>query len=252
MTSKLIPRTTAISHTRKMGGATRSTSCAHEPATICTGGWLAIAGSPITVRYVRPIARPRRYWSKMRLLLGLCAKITQATGADQIPAVKETLGRTAQEAMIAAMVNGQINALEDWPDGYVCFNRHMMYAALEWSTQNYSRFIDELRELSGGGVFQMPADISVLNKADLARDFQTYWHTPQCDAVTRMKLFKLAWDLVGSEFAGRHQQYEKFYAGAPFIVRGHSFRETDWTSFKGIVERLMDSYDCERRDSTAT
>src|SRR5215813_2355828 len=114
-----------------------------------------------------------RYWSKMRLLLGLCAKITQVTGADQIPAVKETLGRiSAQEAMIAAMVNGQIHAFEKWPDDYVCFNRRMMYAALEWSTQNYSRFIDDLRELCGGGVFQMPADISVLKDADLARDFR--------------------------------------------------------------------------------
>jgi len=39
-----------------------------------------------------------------------------------------------------------------------------------------------------------------------------------------MKLYKLAWDLIGSEFAGRHLQYEKFYAGASFIVRNHSFR----------------------------
>ena len=52
-----------------------------------------------------------------------------------------------------------------------------------------------------------------------------------------MKLFKLAWDMVGSEFAGRHQQYEKFYAGASFIVRNHSFRETDWGAFHNIVER---------------
>jgi len=86
----------------------------------------------------------------------------------------------------------------------------------------------------------MPADISVLSNADLSRNFQTYWQTPQCDAITRMKLFKLAWDLVG-----RHQQYEKFYAGASFILRGHSFRETDWASFKGIVERLIDSYGCD-------
>src|ERR1017187_3529294 len=43
-----------------------------------------------------------RYWSKMRLLLGLCSRIAQGTGADQVPAVKETLGRiSAQEAMIA-------------------------------------------------------------------------------------------------------------------------------------------------------
>ena len=188
-----------------------------------------------------------RYWSKMRLLLGLCAKIAAATGADQVPAVRETLGRiAAQEAMIAAMVNGQINACEAWPggpDGYVCFNRRMMYAALEWCTQNYSRFIDDLRELCGGGVFQMPADISVMQDAGLAREFQNYWQTPQADAVSRMKLFKLAWDMVGSEFAGRHQQYEKFYAGAAFIVRNHSFRETDWGAFTKIVDDLMAGYD---------
>jgi len=186
-----------------------------------------------------------RYWSKMRLILGLCSKVANATGADQVPAVRETLGKmSSYEAMIAGMVNGQINAFEDWPGGgYVCFNRRMMYAALEWCTQNYSMFVDELRELCGGGVFQMPANVSVLQDPDLARGFLTYWQTPQCDAITRMKLFKLAWDLVGSEFAGRHQQYEKFYAGAPFIVRNHAFRETEWAAFNKIVEDLMASYD---------
>jgi 4-hydroxyphenylacetate 3-monooxygenase len=186
-----------------------------------------------------------RYWSKMQLIVGLCNRIAGATGADQVPAVRETLGMmSANEAMIAGMVNGQINAFEDWPgDGYVCFNRRMMYAALEWCTQNYSHFIDELRTLCGGGVFQMPANISVMKDPDLARQFQTYWQTPQTDSITRMKLFKLAWDMVGSEFAGRHQQYEKFYAGASFIVRNHSFRETDWAAFNSIVENLMAGYD---------
>ena len=89
----------------------------------------------------------------------------------------------------------------------------------------------------------MPANISVMKDASLAQQFETYWQTPQADALTRMKLFKLAWDMVGSEFAGRHQQYEKFYAGASFIVRNHSFRETDWAGFNKIVESLMAGYD---------
>jgi 4-hydroxyphenylacetate 3-monooxygenase len=182
--------------------------------------------------------------------------VAKATGADQVPAVKETLGRiSAQEAMIAGMVNGQINDYETWPGGpqnYVCFNRRMMYGALEWCTQNYSKFIDELRELCGGGVFQMPANISVMNDADLARNFQTYWQTPQVDSLSRMKLFKLAWDMVGSEFAGRHQQYEKFYAGASFIIRNHSYRETDWAAFNKIVENLMSGYDHARKETSKT
>jgi 4-hydroxyphenylacetate 3-monooxygenase len=188
-----------------------------------------------------------RYWSKMRLLLGLCSKVANATGADQVPAVRETLGKmSAVEGTIGGLVHGQINDFESWPggpQGYVCFNRRIMYAGLNWCTQNYSQFIDELRELCGGGVFQMPADISVMENAGLARQFETFWQTPQGDAVTRMKLFKLAWDMVGSEFAGRHLQYEKFYAGAPFIIRNHAYRETDWGEFNRLVEDLMASYD---------
>jgi 4-hydroxyphenylacetate 3-monooxygenase len=43
-----------------------------------------------------------RYWSKMQLLLGLCNKIAAATGAIEVPAVKEKLGKiAAQESMIA-------------------------------------------------------------------------------------------------------------------------------------------------------
>ena len=105
------------------------------------------------------------------------------------------------------------------------------------------QFIDELRTLCGGGVFQMPADISVMDDPELAKQFEAYWQTPQSDAVDRMKLYKLAWDLTGSEFAGRHLQYEKFYAGASFIIRNHCIRETDWAEFNTLVDKLMAGYD---------
>ena len=58
-----------------------------------------------------------------------------------------------------------------------------------------------------------------------------------------MKLFKLAWDMIGSEFAGRHLQYEKFYAGASFIIRNHCYRETDWAAFNALVDKVMAGYD---------
>jgi 4-hydroxyphenylacetate 3-monooxygenase len=67
-----------------------------------------------------------------------------------------------------------------------------------------------------------------------------------------MKLYKLAWDLIGSEFAGRHLQYEKFYAGASFIVRNHSFREAPWEHFHGVVDDLMKSYDIPQKQGQTT
>jgi 4-hydroxyphenylacetate 3-monooxygenase len=182
-----------------------------------------------------------RYLVKLQFLVGLASRIAQSTGADQVPQVRETLGRLASlEAVLAGMVAGQIQAAEEWPTpGYVTYNRRMMYAALNWGVENYSAIVDCVRELCGGGMFQMPADASVLDDPKTAEFFRTYWHTPQMDALERMKLFRLAWDIVGSEFAGRHLQYEKFFPGALFVVRNHNFREAPWAEWTAMVDRLM-------------
>jgi 4-hydroxyphenylacetate 3-monooxygenase len=184
-----------------------------------------------------------RFHAKMQLIVGVASRVAQASGADQIPAVRETLGRLcALEATLGGMIAGQIQDAEDWPIGYKTFNRRYMYAALNWCTEGHSAIIDVLRELCGGGVFQMPADISVMNDPAMRKEFETFWQTPQLGALERMKLFKLAWDLVGSEFAGRHAQYEKFYAGASFIIRNHNFREAPWEAYHKVVDDLMAGY----------
>ncbi|MBV8030188.1 MAG: hypothetical protein JO035_01635 [Betaproteobacteria bacterium] len=184
-----------------------------------------------------------RFHAKMRLIVGLAARIAEASGVADVPAVREVLGRfAALEAALGGMIAGQIQDAEDWPAGWKTFNRRYMYAALNWCTESHSAIIDALRELCGGGIFQMPADISVLEDPALRERFETYWQTPTLGAVERMKLYKLAWDLIGSEFAGRHLQYEKFYAGASFIVRNHNYREAPWPEFRKVVEDLMASY----------
>lgn len=185
-----------------------------------------------------------RFLAKLQLIVGLASRVTQATGADQVPAVREVIGRLVSlEALLSGVIAGQIHGAEDFPaPGWKCPNRRSVYAALNWCTESYSEIVDKLRELCGGGVFQMPADISVVRDVELRKQFERNWDTPQLPAVKRMKLFKLAWDVVGSEFAGRHQQYEKFYAGASFIVRNYSHMHAPWDALHGVVDGLLDSY----------
>jgi 4-hydroxyphenylacetate 3-monooxygenase len=190
-----------------------------------------------------------RFHSKLRLLVGLASRIAQASGADSVPAVRETLGRLASlEALLDGVIAGQIQAAEAWPEGYVTFNRRMVYAALNWCTEGYSTIIDCIRELCGGGVFQMPADASVVRDPELRHQFETYFATPHLGALDRMKLFRLAWELVGSEFAGRQQQYEKFYAGASFIVRNYSHMLAPWDDLHAVVDGLLASYSAPEID----
>ena len=178
---------------------------------------------------------------KIELLVGLASRIAQSSGASQVPAVAETLGRLAAlQGLADGMIAGQIQAAEEWPKpGYLTYNRRMMYAALNWGVESYGQIVDCVRELCGGGVLQMPADETVFANHELAERFNTYWKTPHMEALERMKLLKLAWDIVGSEFAGRHLQYEKFFPGASFVVRNHNFREAPWGKWHGMIDSIM-------------
>ncbi|QRG07300.1 hypothetical protein EZH22_02415 [Xanthobacter dioxanivorans] len=186
-----------------------------------------------------------RFHEKLKMIAGLAHKVVACTEAGQIPAVKEALGRLASlEALLGGVIEGQIAAPEAWGEGYVGVNRRMVYAALNWCTENHSQIIDTLRELCGGGMFQMPANLSVLDDPELAADFRTYFRTAHVDAEARAQLFRLAWDVIGTEFAGRHQSYEKFYSGGPFAVRAYNYTIADWDGYDTIVDDLLMSSDC--------
>jgi 4-hydroxyphenylacetate 3-monooxygenase len=181
-----------------------------------------------------------RFWSKMGLIVGVASRICQANGTDRIPAVREVLGRLAAlEALIGGLVAGQIEAWEAWPEGFATPNRRIMYAALNWCQEHHTEIIDILRTLLGGYPLVMPASIDVMTDGPLRERFERWWKTPSIEAVERHKLYKLAWDLVGSEFAGRHMLYEKFYAGNSIVVRNQSDREAPWERFHDTVDRLL-------------
>jgi len=185
-----------------------------------------------------------RFHSKLQLIVGLANRIAQSGGVRGIAAVQDTLGRLAAlEATLGGMIEGQVAASEPIGDGYCMPNRRFMYAALNWCQENYVPICTAVRELMGGSVFQMPANITVTRDPGLNAIFEQFWATETDSAVDRMKLYKLAWDLLGSEFASRHLQYENFYAGPSFVVRAYSLRCAPWERFDGIVTDLMASYD---------
>jgi 4-hydroxyphenylacetate 3-monooxygenase len=50
---------------------------------------------------------------------------------------------------------------------------------------------------------------------------------------------RLAWDFIGSEFGSRHQQYEKFYGGASFLVKQNVYRNFDFKRATALVDAAL-------------
>jgi len=184
-----------------------------------------------------------RFVAKLQFILGLARKVAAVNGIDTIPGVQEKLGELAglaslvESAVLAAEYRSAPDANGMWrPDA------RALYGAMGLQAELYPRVLATVRDLAGGGVLQLPASVSDMTDPGTRRDIDRYVRSPGVDAEERVKLFKLVWDAIGSEFAGRHHQYEMFYAGAPFVAKGYAYRNYGYEQPVARVEEFLASY----------
>lgn len=187
-----------------------------------------------------------RFTVKSRFLLGLARKIAEVNGVIKFPQVQEALGQIAAEV---AMVEGLLHGMEvagTHHGKYFVPNRKMLYSAMVITQQLYPKLLTQIRELAGGGMIMVPSSFRDFASPDIEPYLAKTQCSPTTDHVGRVKLFKLAWDAVGSEFGSRHLQYEMFYGGANIVTRGHAFRSYDWDRALGQVDSFLSGYSLQQ------
>ena len=161
-----------------------------------------------------------RFVTKLRFLTGLAQRITQMNGINKMPPVQGQIADIAvQAAIYEGLLDGQIAKAQPNANGVYVPDQQTHYAAMVMQSRLYPEILEVLRELTGGGMIQLPSNVKDFETSEAGSDIRRYIQSPDWPAEERVKLLKLTWDAIGSEFASRHAQYEKFYAGAPFIVK---------------------------------
>jgi 4-hydroxyphenylacetate 3-monooxygenase len=180
---------------------------------------------------------------KLQFIAGVARKVAAVNEIDKIPAVTDRLGELASIASIveSATVAAEQTAVPD-ESGFWRPGARALYGVMGLQAELYPRAIAILRELVGGGVLQVPSSVEDMRNPSTRADIDRYVRSPGVDAEERVKLFKLAWDVFGSEFGGRHLQYEMFYAGAPFVARGYSYRNYGFDGAVAEVEDFLAGY----------
>jgi len=180
---------------------------------------------------------------KTRFLLGVARKICEVNGILSIPEVSGKLGYlAAKTGMLEGMVKG-MEAGGLYYGDYFLPDRKLLYSAQVLSQQFYPELIYTIRDLSGANMIMMPPSVEDFTNPETAGFIEKTQRSPTAEPKDKVKLFKLAWDAVGSEFGSRHAQYEMFYSGGEFVTRGRSFSNYTWDDVTGMVDGLLDSYD---------
>lgn len=185
-----------------------------------------------------------RSWAKLQFLVGLVKRCMDLSGRSAISEAIAQLGDLATRvSLVEGMILAAEAAAEPDPFGVMRPKDSLLYASQVFQQAMYPVLLNQIRGLMGGSLIQLPATVAELRVSHSAADIERYVRWPGAKAGERVKLLKLLWDAVGSEFGSRHLQYEMFYAGEPGSIQGREFRTFDWAAAESLVDRCLASYD---------
>ena len=185
-----------------------------------------------------------RSWAKLQFLVGLVKRCMDLSGRSATSEVVAQLGDLAGRAsLVEGMILGAEAAAEPDEFGVMRPKDALLYASQVFQQAMYPALLDQIRGLMGGSIIQLPATVGELRAPASAADIDRHVRWPRAGGRERVKLLKLLWDALGSEFGSRHLQYEMFYAGEAAAIQGREFRSFDWAGAEALVDRCLSSYD---------
>jgi 4-hydroxyphenylacetate 3-monooxygenase len=184
-----------------------------------------------------------RFSVKLEFLAGLAGRLVEVQGARAQPAVQATLG--GEIAALCAAFDALVHAAARFPlvrDGVARPHPQYVYAGMSLQRRLVVDLMRTLRELAGGAFQAVPSSEASFTSPETAGDTERYYRAAAVPARERVKLLKLAWDFVGTEFAGRQLQYEMFYSASQPVVNTRMFRAYDWAAAQALVDRCLGEY----------
>jgi 4-hydroxyphenylacetate 3-monooxygenase len=183
-----------------------------------------------------------RFSVKMEFVAGLALKLAELHGIHALPPVQTQLG--AEIALLGAQIDALAHAAETLPlvrGGIARPNPLYIYAAMNLQRRHAPDLMRTLRELAGGSLIAVPSSGRAFVGAETAEDLR-YFQAGDTPAEKRVKLLKLIWDLVGTEFGGRQLQYDMFYSAAQHVADMRLYRWYDWSRGRAMVDRCLEGY----------
>jgi 4-hydroxyphenylacetate 3-monooxygenase len=184
-----------------------------------------------------------RFGVKLEFLAGLAMKLVELHRGEGQAGVQAQLG--GEIAAHCAAFDALVHAAQRFPlieNGVARPHPQYIYAGMSLQRRLIVDLMRAVRELAGGAFQAVPSSEASFAGAESGPDTERYYRSGIASARDRVKLLKLIWDFVGTEFAGRQLQYEMFYSASQPVVNTRMFRSYDWTSATAMVDRCLGEY----------
>ncbi|HET6269247.1 MAG TPA: 4-hydroxyphenylacetate 3-hydroxylase N-terminal domain-containing protein [Arthrobacter sp.] len=192
-----------------------------------------------------------RLATKLDFIAGLLMKALEIAGTQDFRGVQTRVGEVlGWRNMFYALIDGMTLNPDAGPNGTVLPKLDYGLSYRMFMAIGYPRIKEIIEQDVASGLIYLNSS---------ALDFKTPEIRPYLDkyvrgsdgveAVDRVKLMKLLWDSIGTEFGGRHELYERNYSGnhenvkAEILFAAQAQGTTDY--MKGFADQCLAEYDLD-------
>ncbi len=188
---------------------------------------------------------------KLDFIAGLLLKAVEAAGTKDFRGVQANVGEVlAWRNMFWGLSDAMVRDPRPWKGEYLLPNMDPGNAYQILATMAYTKIKYIIEQTAASGLIYLNSH---------ARDFKNPEIRPYIDrymrgsngytAEERIKLMKLLWDCLGTEFGARHELYEINYGGSTEEIRRYclfnAMANGNADRFKGFAEQCMAEYDLD-------
>jgi 4-hydroxyphenylacetate 3-monooxygenase len=190
-----------------------------------------------------------RFAVKLDFICGLLSKALRCTGGDEAQGNRVLLGEAiAWRHLFWSLSHAMANNPDCWNDGAVLPNLRAGLAYRVFAPECYPRIKDIIERTVTSGLIYLPASVRDFSNPAIEPYLRQYVRGSHGIAYDeRIKVMKLLWDAIGTEFGGRHELYERNYAGGWEDIRSQTLtgaeRGGDLQAMEELVAQCMADYD---------
>jgi 4-hydroxyphenylacetate 3-monooxygenase len=186
---------------------------------------------------------------KLDFLAGLLLKALDITGSGGFRGVQTRLGEVlAWRNMMWGLTDSMAHNPDPWIGDTVLPNSNSALAYRWFMTVGYPRVKEIIEQELGSALIYLNSHASDFKNPSIRPYLDKYLRGSNgYDAVNRVKVLKLLWDAIGSEFGSRHELYERNYAGNHEIIRTQILEAQQAAglteTFRQFAEQCLAEYD---------
>ena len=174
---------------------------------------------------------------KLSFALGLGHLIAATTAVARFDHIQEKLGQIWAMSELARSAIVAAEAGASWTRRCHDSGRAAVRGAAGEMPKWLPR-VNELLQLIGGGGFMATPSRADL-EGPLREEIEQYFQAAGAGAERRIRLFRLAWDFLGSELGGRGELYERFYLCDSWRMTALAYKIADKSFPESLVEQFL-------------